>query len=136
MGSKVVNKVYRTFFAAFIIGFVTYWKLTLILSSTVFALALTMGSGSRFIVKYSKLSIGSYAQGGSVAEEVISSVRNAVAFGTQDRLAKQYDVHLQKAEAHGWRVKGTIGVMVAGMMWILYLNYGGESEGETWWKLP
>lgn len=113
-----------TFVTAFVIGFVEYWKLTLILSSTVFALLFCMGGGSRFIVKYSKQNINAYAQGGSVAEEVISSVRNAVAFGTQDRLAKQYDVHLAVAEGHGFKVKGAIAVMVASMMMILYLNYG------------
>ncbi|TPX14288.1 uncharacterized protein E0L32_005484 [Thyridium curvatum] len=113
-----------TFVAAFVIGFVEYWKLTLILFSTVVALVLVMGGGSSFIVKYSKSSVFAYAQGGSVAEEVISSIRNAVAFGTQDRLAKQYDVHLAKAEKYGYKVKGAIGVMVAGMMLVLYLNYG------------
>jgi ATP-binding cassette, subfamily B (MDR/TAP), member 1 len=113
-----------TFFAAFIIGFVSYWKLTLILSSTVFALMFVMGGGSRFIVKYSKKSVDAYAEGGSVAEEVISSIRNAVAFGTQGRLAKQYDTHLVLAEGYGFRTKGAISVMVACMMLILYLNYG------------
>ncbi|KAK4192066.1 putative leptomycin B resistance protein [Podospora australis] len=113
-----------TFVAAFVIGFVSYWKLTLILMSTVVALLLVMGSGSRFIVKYSKQNIGAYAAGGSIAEEVISSVRNAVAFGTQDRLAKQYDAHLIKAEFYGFKLKSTLGCMVAGMMLVLYLNYG------------
>ncbi|KAL2133880.1 hypothetical protein VTI74DRAFT_1496 [Chaetomium olivicolor] len=113
-----------TFVAAFVIGFVSYWKLTLILLSTVVALMLCMGTGSRFIVKYSRQNIAAYAQGGSIAEEVISSVRNAVAFGTQDRLAKQYDVHLTRAEVFGFKLKSTLGVMVAGMMTILYLNYG------------
>ena len=105
-----------TFVSAFIIGFVSYWKLTLILSSTIFALVLVMGSGSTFIVKYSKQNINAYAEGGSVAEEVISSVRNSIAFGTQDRLAKLYNTHLIRAEFFGFRVKGSIGVMVAGMM--------------------
>ncbi|EJT82036.1 hypothetical protein GGTG_02010 [Gaeumannomyces tritici R3-111a-1] len=113
-----------TFVTAFIIAFVVYWRLTLILLSTVFALLLIMGSISGFLQKYSKLAIESYALGGSVAEEVISSVRNAVAFGTQDRLARQYDSHLTKAEAYGWRQKGLLGVMVGGMMLVLYLNYG------------
>ncbi|KAK3940355.1 P-loop containing nucleoside triphosphate hydrolase protein [Diplogelasinospora grovesii] len=113
-----------TFVAAFVIGFVSYWKLTLILLSTVVALLLNMGGGSTFIVKYSKQNIQAYAEGGSVAEEVISSVRNAIAFGTQDRLAKQYDGHLTRAEAFGFKVKGAIAFMVAGMMLILYLNYG------------
>ena len=113
-----------TFVAAFVIGFVSYWKLTLILMSTVVALMLVMGGGSRWIVKYSKQNISAYAEGGSVAEEVISSVRNAVAFGTQDRLARQYDTHLVQAEFFGFKVKGAIGVMIGGMMLILYLNYG------------
>jgi ATP-binding cassette subfamily B (MDR/TAP) protein 1 len=113
-----------TFVAAFIIGFVSYWKLTLILLSTVVALMLSMGTGSTFIVKHSKQNIAAYAQGGSIAEEVISSIRNAIAFGTQDRLAKQYDTHLIKAEIFGFKLKSTLGVMVALMMTILYLNYG------------
>lgn len=113
-----------TFVAAFVIGFVSYWKLTLILISTVVALLLCMGTGSTFVVKYSRQNISAYAEGGSVAEEVISSVRNAVAFGTQDRLAKQYDTHLVRAEFFGFKLKATLGVMVAGMMCILYLNYG------------
>lgn len=105
-------------------GFIKYWKLTLILFSTVVALVLNMGGGSKFILKYSKQSLDAYAEGGSLAEEVISSVRNAIAFGTQERLAKQYDSHLARAEFFGFKVKGAIGVMVAGMMLILYLNYG------------
>jgi len=113
-----------TFVAAFVIGFVSYWKLTLILSSTVWALLLVMGGGSTLIVKFSKKNIDAYAQGGTVADEVISSVRNAVAFGTQDRLARQYNSHLVKAEYFGFRLKTTLAFMIAGMMLILYLNYG------------
>lgn len=113
-----------TFVAAFVIGFVTYWKLTLILLSTVFALLFCMGGGSTFIVKFSKKNVNAYAEGGSVADEVISSIRNAVAFGTQDRLARQYDTHLVRAETYGFKLKSTLAIMVAGMMLILYLNYG------------
>ncbi|RYP18367.1 hypothetical protein DL765_003979 [Monosporascus sp. GIB2] len=113
-----------TFISAFVVGFVFYWKLTLILTSVVFALLLDMGLGSQFIIKYNKQSIEAYAQGGTVAEEVISSIRNAVAFGTQDRLARQYDEHLARAEHFGFRVKASIACMVAGMMLILFLNYG------------
>ncbi|KAH7172145.1 P-loop containing nucleoside triphosphate hydrolase protein [Fusarium sp. MPI-SDFR-AT-0072] len=99
-----------TFVSAFIIGFIKYWKLTLILFSTVIALLINMG--------------GAYAHGGSLADEVISSIRNAVAFGTQERLARQYDAHLKNAEYFGFRVKGAVACMIAGMMLVLYLNYG------------
>lgn len=112
------------FVAAFVIGFIFYWKLTLILFSTVVALVLCMGGGSTFIMKYNNQSIDSYAKGGSLADEVFGSIRNAIAFGTQERLAQQYDVHLAVAQRYGFKVKAAIGVMVAGMMCILYLNYG------------
>ena len=113
-----------TFLTAFIIAFIKYWKLTLILSSTVFALVATMGGGSRFIVKYNKQSLEAYAKGGTVAEEVISSIRNATAFGTQDKLARQYDAHLTEAEIWGKKLKTILAVMIAVMMGLMFLNYG------------
>lgn len=113
-----------TFVTAFVIGFIKYWKLTLILTSTVFALILNMGLGSRVMLKNNKNSLESYAIGGNLADEVISSIRNAIAFGTQDRLAKRYDEHLTRAERFGFKVKSSLAVMVAGMMLILFLNYG------------
>ena len=111
-----------TFFTAFIIGFIKYWKLTLILSSTIWAITLIMGTGSRFIVKYNKKSLEAYGLGGSVAEEVISSIRNATAFNTQDKLARQYDSHLREAEKWGTKLKMVLGVMIAGMMSIVSIT--------------
>lgn len=113
-----------SFITAFVIGFVKSWKLTLILSSTVFSIVTIMGAGSSFIIKYNKKSLASYALGGSVAEEVISSIRNATAFSTQDKLARQYDVHLKEAERWGLRLHIALGFMIAGMMGVIYLNYG------------
>jgi ATP-binding cassette subfamily B (MDR/TAP) protein 1 len=113
-----------TFFTAFVIGFIKSWRLTLILSSTVFAICVIMGGGSSFIIKYSKQSLESYALGGTIAEEVISSVRNATAFGTQDKLARQYDEHLKNAEKYGYKVKFALAIMVGGMFLTIYLNYG------------
>ena len=113
-----------TFLTAFVIAFVKYWRLTLILSSTVFAIVATMGGGSAFIVKYNKQSLEAYALGGTVAEEVISSIRNATAFSTQAKLARQYDKHLKEAEKWGRKLNLSLAIMVACMMGIIYLNYG------------
>ena len=112
-----------TFVTAFVIGFIKSWKLTLALSSTVFAITAIMGVGSTFILKYSKLSLESYALGGTIAEEVISSIRNATAFGTQDKLARQYDRHLAEAEKFGYKVKLVLAIMGGGIFMALYLNY-------------
>ena len=112
-----------TFFTAFIIGFVESWRLTLILVSVVFAIVFSMGFFSSFIVKWNKKALDAYAEGGTVAEEVLSSVRNATAFSTQDKLAKQYDVYLSSAEYWGVRYKSILGVMIGIMMFIVYCNY-------------
>lgn len=113
-----------TFFTAFIIGFVKYWKLTLILSSTVFAIVAIMGGGSSFIIKYNKKSLAAYALGGSIAEEVLSSIRNATAFNTQDKLARQYNEHLVEAAKWGSKLKMGLAVMIGGMMGVVSVeNY-------------
>lgn len=112
------------FFAAFVIGFVKFWKLTLICMSSVVAIVFLMGAGGRKMSGWNKKSLAAYAIGGSVAEEVLASIRNAVAFGTQDKLAKQYNVHLQEARHWGIRSKGALGCMIGSLLCIIYLNYG------------
>lgn len=113
-----------TFSGAFVVSFVKFWKLTLILCSTIVAIFIVMVSGAAFRLKYSILSLETYAQGGSIAEEVISSIRTATAFGTQDKLASQYDKYLSKAEKYGFRTKIALGSMIAGFFLVIYLNYG------------
>jgi ATP-binding cassette, subfamily B (MDR/TAP), member 1 len=113
-----------TFITAFVIGFFKFWKLTLICSSTVLAITVTMGYGSTWIVKYNKKSLAAYAVGGSVVEEVLGSIRNATAFGTQDKLARKYDVHLQEAQRFGFRLKSILGVMIGFMFLYIFCNYG------------
>ena len=116
-----------TFITAFIIGFIKSWKLTLILTSTIFAITAIMGTGSKFTVKYNKISLEAYAVGGTIAEEVLSSIRNTTAFNTQSKLAKQYDAHLAVAEKWGFKQKTILGGMVGCMMCIIYLNYVSKS---------
>jgi len=113
-----------TFITAFVIGFVKSWKLTLICASSVVGITATMGIGSSFMISWGKKSLESYALGGSLAEEVLGSIRNATAFGTQDKLALQYNKHLIEARRWGWRVKGLLGVMVGFMFLFIYWNYG------------
>ncbi|PGH06464.1 hypothetical protein AJ80_08158 [Polytolypa hystricis UAMH7299] len=113
-----------TFITAFIIGFVKFWKLTLICTSTIVAIVLVMGVMSRFIIQYSKKSLDSYGVGGTVAEEVLSSIRNATAFGTQEKLAEQYDSHLYEARTWGTKLQLVLGCMIGSMMGIIHMNYG------------
>ncbi|KAF3923923.1 hypothetical protein AA313_de0203653 [Arthrobotrys entomopaga] len=113
-----------TFVSAFVIAFIRSWKLTLILFSAVVAINLVLGVTGKFMVKYNKLAIESYAKGGTVAEEVFSSIRNAVAFGTQAKLASQYEGFLLSAERYGRLHKTILAFMLGALMTIIYLNYG------------
>lgn len=112
-----------TFLAAYVIGYIKYWKLTLILTSTIVAMFVTMGGLGSLIVKYNKKSLASYAEGGTVAEECIASIRNATAFGTQDKLADLYDTHLAKAEKLGFKMKAITGSIIGSLMCYIYLTY-------------
>ncbi|KKA21933.1 Xenobiotic-transporting ATPase [Rasamsonia emersonii CBS 393.64] len=113
-----------TFITAFVIAYVKYWKLALICTSTIVCLVLVMGGGSRFIVRFNKQSLESYGVGGSVAEEVLSSIRTATAFGTQERLAQRYERYLKEAEKWGMKLQIILAFMVGAMFGIMYLNYG------------
>ncbi|KAJ5373656.1 ABC transporter integral membrane type 1 [Penicillium concentricum] len=113
-----------TFVTAFIIAYIKYAPLAGICTSTMVALVLIMGGGSRLIIKYGKLSLESAGAGGTVAEEVISSIRNATAFGTQDKLANQYESHLLHAERWGMRLQMSLAVMVGVMFGLMFMNYG------------
>ncbi|GAB7362437.1 hypothetical protein MBLNU230_g2759t1 [Neophaeotheca triangularis] len=112
-----------TFITAYIIGYIKFWKLTLILTSTIVAIFVTMGGLGRVIVKWNKQSLASYAEGGTVAEETLSSIRNATAFGTQEKLARMYDKHLVEAEKSGFKMKAITGSMIGFLMCYVYLNY-------------
>ncbi|KAL7911423.1 P-loop containing nucleoside triphosphate hydrolase protein [Trichoderma velutinum] len=113
-----------TFITAFIIAYVKYWKLALICSSTIVCLLLIMNGGSNFIIRFSKLSFQSLANGSTVAEEVISSIRTATAFGAHDRLARQYDSHLIAAERSGIKMQVIQAVMIGSLYAIMFWNYG------------
>lgn len=115
---------FSTFIAAYVIAFIFYWKLALILMATVLCIILDFGISSKFIVGYSVQNVQSYALGGTIAEETLGSVRNAVAFGTQDRLAASYDSHLAKAEYFGIRLKSVVAFMISIIVALSAWNFG------------
>jgi ATP-binding cassette subfamily B (MDR/TAP) protein 1 len=99
-----------TFVTAFVIAFIKYWKLALILTSTVLGITCIMFAGGRLLGKYKEKSLDAYGLGSTLAEEVLSSIRNNVAFGTRDKLAKHYDAHLAEAKKWGFLLKAILGL--------------------------
>ena len=114
-----------SFVGALGIAFVTYWKLTLELTSTIVFMIAVIGIGTFFVVRCSKRSLEAYALGGSTAQEAISSIREVSALGTQNTLATHYDRHLTEAEKWGIKAKSALGLMIAFVMGGLVLAYVG-----------
>lgn len=112
-----------TFFVAYIIGYVKYWKLTLILTSSIVLIFLTTAGLGYYTVKWKNKSLESYAKGGTVAEQVISSARNVVASGAEDKVAREYSKHLDIAKRFGLKMKAVGGCMVGLVMCYTYLTY-------------
>ncbi|KAL4880327.1 P-loop containing nucleoside triphosphate hydrolase protein [Aspergillus karnatakaensis] len=113
-----------SFVTAFVIAFVKYWRLAAIATSTLGALLGIMGVGSTVSVIYSKRAIECYGRSGSVADNVLESIRTVVAFGAQEGLARKYEGHLRGAEKYGRVVAMTFAVVIGGILGIMYLNYG------------
>jgi ATP-binding cassette subfamily B (MDR/TAP) protein 1 len=111
------------FFAALVVGFIKNWKLTLILISIIFCMLFSMASFSRLMIRFNKRSQEHAGPGATVAEEVFSSIRNATALGTQERLAKQYDGFLLKAEVWAFKMRSVTGVMIGTIFAHMFFNF-------------
>ncbi|KAF8574055.1 ste6-like protein [Ramaria rubella] len=79
------------FFCGFILAYIRSWRLSLALTSILPCIAITGVVMNKFASSYTRISRNAVAEGGNLAEEVISSVRTAHAFGTQNQLSALYD---------------------------------------------
>ena len=83
----------------FVIAYVRSWRLALTPSSILPRIAMALGLMNKFGSKYMQVSLAHVAEGGSIAEEVISTVRTAHTFGTQKILANSYGSHIEPSQA-------------------------------------
>lgn len=116
------------FFTAFIIAFVKQWKMTLVLICIIPALVLPIIVTTVIMQKHEKKSLDHYAEGATLAEEVIGTVRVAHAFSTQDRLAEKYDAHLLQAEKSGGVKSVVIAIQMFCIFFVIY-----AAEGLAFW---
>ncbi|KAK9467015.1 P-loop containing nucleoside triphosphate hydrolase protein [Lipomyces arxii] len=108
---------FSTLIAGFIVALVRSYKLALILFSMMAVLLTSFTIGSTNMKKAIRRSLAGYSVGGTLAEEVFSSVRNVQAFGIQERLAKQYDEYLIITEKYA-RLAGICLGLTSGFLWI------------------
>jgi len=116
------------FFTAFIIAFIKQWKMTLVLICIIPALGLPIIITTTIMQKHEKRSLDHYAEGATLAEEVISTVRVVHAFGTQERLVDKYDRHLVLAERSGAVKSIVIAIQMFAIFFVIY-----AAEGLAFW---
>ncbi|KAJ7644192.1 P-loop containing nucleoside triphosphate hydrolase protein [Roridomyces roridus] len=92
----VVNFL-SAFATGFIVAYVRNWRLALAMTSILPCIGMTGAVMNRAIGRYMQLSLKHIAEAGTIAEEVISTIRTAQAFGTQKILADLYDAHIEQA---------------------------------------
>ncbi|KAK9312643.1 P-loop containing nucleoside triphosphate hydrolase protein, partial [Lipomyces starkeyi] len=111
-----------TFACSFIVGLSLSPRLAGLLSSiAVLIVASFYFASSRMTILYKKSSNGP-SSGGSVIEEILSSIRNVQAFGIQERLAAKYDYSLGLSQKYAQRA-GFYAGSITGIAWLgLYLD--------------
>jgi ATP-binding cassette subfamily B (MDR/TAP) protein 1 len=82
------------------------------------------GVGGTLEAKYAQLVVSEFAKASTIAEEIISSVRTAQAFGTQEKLAKLYDENLISAQKMGYKQQRAAAGMLSAMFFAVYAFYG------------
>ena len=97
----VAFSLISAFFTGFALAYARSWKLSLAVSSIIPCIAITGALMNIFMSKFKREQLVHIAEGGSLAEEVISTIRTAQAFGTQKILAAMYDIYLFKTHALG-----------------------------------
>ncbi|KAH9480411.1 ABC multidrug transporter atrD [Psilocybe cubensis] len=112
------------FVAGFALAYARNWRLALAMSSILPCIAITGGVMNKFISGYMQLALKHTAEGGSIAEEVISTVRTAQAFGTQRILGGLYNSRID--ESHKADMKASIwhGGGLAVFFFVIYSAYG------------
>ena len=75
------------------------------------------------MTKYTQLQVKEYASASTIAEEIISSVKTAQAFGAQATLSKLYDDSLAAAQKAGYKMQLSGSIMLACMFFSVYAFY-------------
>ncbi|KAH7133833.1 P-loop containing nucleoside triphosphate hydrolase protein [Dactylonectria macrodidyma] len=113
-----------TFVAAFVIAFISQWKLTFIIICIVPAILIVVGGASVFDAIINTELFKVYAQAASYAENILSNVRTIHAFNLRPRVVTKYDSFLQDALHQGMKKNKFMGVIFGGQYFVVYSGMG------------
>ncbi|KAL5914602.1 hypothetical protein ACKVWC_007219 [Pyricularia oryzae] len=112
------------FVSAFIIAFLTNWKLTLIVCGVAPLCVIFMAVVSFIEAGYETKVLEKHAQANAYAEGVLGSVRTVHAFEMRERLVAKFDEFLVEAHRWGDKISFLFGVLFSAEYTIVYLGYG------------
>ncbi|KAL2818011.1 ATP-binding cassette multidrug transport protein [Aspergillus granulosus] len=113
-----------TFVAAFIIAFAVQWKLTLITICIAPAILLITAICSAFLVTAENKILHVNSNAGTLAEEVLASMKTVHAFSAFDGLAEKYEVFAEQAKRLGIAQSLNMAILYAGEFFCVYAGYG------------
>ncbi|KAI5826571.1 P-loop containing nucleoside triphosphate hydrolase protein [Schizophyllum commune Tattone D] len=111
------------FVAGFVLAYIRSWRLALALSSIIPCMGLFGAIMNYFTSKFVQRISKHIAESGSVAEEIISTVRTAKAFGTENALASLYDDHIKRAHVEDLKNSFVQGFGTASFFFVIYGSY-------------
>ena len=112
------------FISAFVLAFVTQWKLTLISCCIAPAMLLVMGITSTLEASIETGVLKVQAQAGSFAESILSSTRTAHSFGLRARLVEDFDKFLRESRRLGNKKSPLFGCLFSSEYCIIYAGFG------------
>ncbi|XP_073437565.1 ATP-binding cassette sub-family B member 5-like isoform X2 [Dendrobates tinctorius] len=126
IGDKVGHLVQNVSSAigGLLIGLIKGWQLGLVILATSPLVTIATAICSKLTVQLTSKELSAYAKAGSVADEVLSSIRTVAAFGGQEKEIQRYTNNLGEAKKIG--IKKTIAsqLAVGFMYFIIYASYG------------
>ena len=111
------------FVTAFIVAFVTNWKLTLICLCVAPATIIVMGIVAGIEAGLETEILEVYSQANSFAEGVLASARTVHAFEMRSRLVNKFDQYLIEAHRVGSKISVLFGILFSAEYTIIYLGF-------------
>ncbi|KIY73235.1 ste6-like protein [Cylindrobasidium torrendii FP15055 ss-10] len=125
IGEKVALSVttIAAFITGYILAYVQEWRLALAMTAILPPIVFSGGLMNFFVGRNIAAALRYIAEAGSVAEEVISSIRTVQAFGIQDALTDVYRVFVLKARKRGISSAMWIGTCISIIFFAVYNGY-------------
>uniref|UniRef100_A0A3Q3MZQ3 ATP-binding cassette, sub-family B (MDR/TAP), member 11a n=1 Tax=Mastacembelus armatus TaxID=205130 RepID=A0A3Q3MZQ3_9TELE len=117
--SILIEKI-SAFVFGFMVGFIGGWKLTLVVIAV--SPLICIAAGLMTVARLAGQELKAYAKAGTVAEEVLSSVRTVAAFCGEQKEVDRYDRNLVEALKWGVKKGTTIGIF-QGFLWCITFLY-------------